>query len=107
MDEVFRVTDRWARVIVLTQQQWQSHVLTRHPDLHGLETVVADTLTDPTFVNFDRTYANREVFYRPFPLPHPSGRLLVRVVVRFGPIGEVITTHLIPKPHRKEQRKWP
>jgi hypothetical protein len=107
MDEVFRVTDRWGRVIVLTQLQWSPHVLVRHPDLGGMATVVADALTDPAFVNYDRRYPDRELFYRPYPLTHPSGRLFVRVIVRFGAIGEVITAHLIPKPHRKERRKWP
>ena len=107
MADVFRVTDRWGRVIVLTQDQWSSHIVARRAYFSGRASIVADTLTAPAFVNHDKTYPDREAFYRPSPLPYPYGRSLIRVIVHFGAIGEVITAHLIEKPHRKEVRKWP
>lgn len=107
MDEVFRVTDRWGRVVVLTQARWLSHVVPKHPELAASAAVVADTVREPTQVRFDRTRGDREVFYRPSPLPDPWDGLLVRVVVAFGALGHVVTAHLIKTPHREERPRWP
>lgn len=49
----------------------------------------------------------REVFYRASPLPDPYTDLLVRVVVKFHPAGEVVTAHFIREPNREEARRWP
>jgi hypothetical protein len=51
IDEIFRVTDRWGREIVLTRTQWRLHVLVRHADMRGAESMVAGTLTNLSFVN--------------------------------------------------------
>ena len=108
MDEVFRVTDRWGRVIVLTQDRWTSHIVAGHIEFRGQSpSILADTLTAPTLVTHDRKYPDHELFYRPSPLPPPWSRLLIRVVVRFGVNGEVVTAHVIPKAHREEVRRWP
>ena len=104
---VFRVTDRWGRDTLLTQDQWSSHIVARRASFSGRASIVADTLTAPAFVNFDKTYPDREVVYRPSPLPHPYGRSLIRVIVRFDAIGEVVTAHLIEKPHREVFWKRP
>jgi len=107
LDEIVRVTDRWGRVIVLTEDRWRTHILAGHPDFGNDPALVADVLTGPDIVTHDRTYPDREVFYAASPLPSPMAHLLLRVVVRFGEVNRVITAHLIEKPHRKEQQKWP
>jgi hypothetical protein len=107
MDEIVRVSDQWGREIVLTRSQWRTHVLVRYADIQGTESMIADTLTSPSFVNHDRVYADREIFYRPSPRARPVGSLLVRVIVRFGVVGQVVTAHLIESAPRKEIRKWP
>lgn len=108
MDELFRVTDRWGREIVLVRHRWWSHIVAKHAEFAGHSpAIVADTLTAPTLVNFDRLYADREVFYRLSPLPPPWDALLIRVVVEFGDIGEVVTAHLLKHPHHKESSRWP
>jgi hypothetical protein len=108
MSELFRVTDRWGRTIVLTELRWSSHIVAQHSEFAGQSpTIVADTLTAPALVNEDRLYPNREAFYRTSPLPPPWDALLIRVVVEFGAIGEVVTAHLIKRPHHKETRRWP
>jgi hypothetical protein len=108
MDELFRVTDRWGRVIILTRDRWSAHILVRHPEFRGQPpSILADALITPSFVNVDRFSMNREVFYRPSPLVAPLDHLLIRVVVELGAVGQVVTAHLIKEPHRKEQRLWP
>ena len=107
MAETFRCTDRWGRLIVLREDRWETHIILRHPEFRGGQTIVETILTDPAFVNYDRSRRDREVFYRPSPLPEPFGGLYVRVVVEFRAAGEVVTAHLIVEPHRKETRKWP
>lgn len=108
MDELFRVTDQWGREIVLTSDRWWGDVVAKHGEFAGHPpAIVAETLTTPILVNFDRLHADREVFYRPSPLPPPWDGLLVRVVVEFGDMGEVVTAHLLKRPHHKEMRRWP
>lgn len=107
MDDVFRVPDRWGRVIVLTSEQWLSHVVTRQPDMVGRESLVMTTVTLPSLVTFDRRSPDREVFYHPISRDRQTKMVFVRVVVEFSDIGRVITAHFIHRPHVQETSKWP
>jgi len=69
MDEMFQVTDQWGRVVRLTRRQWTTHILPKHPELTSYATVVADSVRQPTLVRYDRTHADREIFYRLSPCP--------------------------------------
>lgn len=107
MAEIFRVEDRWGRPIVLTREQWLTHVEPKHTEFAGRAMVLADVLTNPAFVHHDKSHAGREVFYRPSSLPYPWDHHLIKVVVDFVSGGTVITAHLVGKTHPKEKRKWP
>lgn len=106
--ELFRLVDRCGRTVVLTEAQWIDHVLPRHPELLGHETMLEAVLRDPLFVNHDATRGSRETFYAPSPLPPPYGRAYVKVVVEFSTAssGQVKTAFFANHPRPGEQRKW-
>lgn len=56
MAEIVRCTDRWERLIVLIEDRWVDHILTRRPEFAGQQAVLEATLTDPAFVNHDRSH---------------------------------------------------
>jgi hypothetical protein len=107
MDEVFRVTARWRRLVTLTSNRWISHIVANYPELASSADAIADTVHDPTQVRYDRAYPDRGVYYRPSPRPEPWRGLLLRVVVAGGTDSRVVTAHLIEDPHRGERHRWP
>lgn len=115
MAAVLRCRDRWGRTVVLNEDRWVHHVLRRRPYFRGHERAcVEETLGDPEFVTLDADDPTRRCFYRPSPLPHPYGGVLVKVVVAYradlagGPdAGTVVTVYPIPKQKSGERRIWP
>jgi hypothetical protein len=107
MDDIFRVKDRWGRIVVLTEKQWTTHIAAEHPELRDHDFAIAETITAPLLVTHDRIHPNQEVFYRGSPLPRHQHALLCKVVVHYGVVGVIVTAYLIRRPDRREQRKWP
>ena len=114
MTEILRCPDQWGREILLNEDRWFGHVVSRRPYFLGRENdCVGEILIRPSFVTYDVDDPSRECFYGPSPLPRPYGGLLVKVVVDFAAVetvpggGLVVTVRLTPKPKPGEQQKWP
>lgn len=107
MTVLCRCVDPFGREIVLTEEVWFEHLVTGHAEFRERQSMVRAAPTAPEFINFDRSYPLREVYYRASPLPNPFPDLLVRVVVKFYEAGEVVTAHFIREPHKQARRKWP
>ena len=61
-DEIFRVTDRWGDLIVLTVGDWE-RICAKRPGVEGYVDHVRETLERPSTV-FEGRYADSKVFYR-------------------------------------------
>ena len=60
-DEIFRVTDRWGDLIVLTKQDWE-RITAKRPGVDGYLEHVRQTLEHPSMVYGGR-FENSKVFY--------------------------------------------
>ena len=61
-DEIFRVTDPWGDLIVLTVGDWE-RISAKRPGVEGYVDHVRETLERPSLV-FEGRYVNSKVFYR-------------------------------------------
>ena len=61
-DEIFRVTDPWGDLIVLTVGEWE-RISAKRPGVEGYVDDVRETLERPSLV-FEGRYVNSKVFYR-------------------------------------------
>jgi hypothetical protein len=61
-DEIFRVTDRWGDLIVLTREDWE-RITAKRPGVESHADLVRQTLEQPNMV-FEGRYADSKVFYR-------------------------------------------
>lgn len=84
-DPVVYCFDQWRRQAIAREHRWDSHAVTRHPELKGSYAEVEATIRRPDFGNLDATYPDTEVFYRTIEPPHPKAGYYCKVVVRFGP----------------------
>ncbi len=107
IQETLRCQGRWGREIVLMDDVWYGKILVQRPQLATALDAVERTLSDPDQVNDDKTFANREVFYRRSLLPPPYGWKLLKVVVRFaGAEGRVITAFPAFNVNPDERYRW-
>lgn len=108
MLETLRCRDRWEREIVLLDGRWYGKILLDHPGLTNALRAVANTLTDPEFVNYDKGRDGVENYYRTVVLPSPFGRRLLKVCVLFdAEFGSVLTAYPVLNTNPGEPRKWP
>lgn len=112
--EILRCSDQWGRLIVLTDDRWTDHSLLSHPELSGQELAVAQVLSQPDAVTYDKRHVNGENFYSFGVLAPPLERVYLKVCVRFTLVGEnatalgaVITAFPISEIRRTEVRRWP
>ncbi len=61
-EPIFKVTDRWGREIVLTQQDWD-RIVSKRPGVEGYEEHVRRTLEEPNMV-YEGRYPDSKVFYK-------------------------------------------
>jgi len=61
-EEIFRVTDRWGDLIVLTREDWEG-IAAKRPGVEGYVDHVRQTLEQPSMV-FEGRYADSKVFFR-------------------------------------------
>jgi hypothetical protein len=109
MAEVWRVTDRRGREVVLTEDDWR-HVVLEHPPMVGREEDVRAAVEQAEMINRDRRRAHRECHYR---RPGPD-RARLKVVIHYSPVppqgtwaGRVITAYPVEVIPAKEQQLWP
>lgn len=105
--ETLHCYDPWGREIVLTDDVWYGKILIDRPYLSNTLAAVEGTLTAPELVNDDKTFDNREVYYRREQLPPPVGRKLLKVVVEFsGDAGRVVTAFPAFNVNPDERYRW-
>ncbi len=75
--------------------------------MSGWESDVELTLTSPDKITYDKSFPNRECFYRTGTPLNPA--TLLKVVVEFSSegTGSVITAYPTRLISQKERQKWP
>ena len=79
--EIFRVTDRWGDLIVLTQEDWD-RIVAKRPDVQPYVEEVRRTLEAPNVV-FEGRWPGTKVFYGKGLLDAPFWGCYVAVAVRY------------------------
>lgn len=99
--------DPLGRRIKMTREQWESHVLVRHPQMAGQESFVQQRLEAPDSIHEDKRLYRRECYYR-LGIPGATNRYL-KVVVQFdvNDEGTVITAYTTRSTSPGERHRWP
>ena len=115
MAESLRCTDVQGRVVVLTSERWNWHIVPNHAALAGNEQCVVQALQDPFCImdDVDRPGVV-ENFYRPFTLPRPYDRTYLKVPVEYrrdpatgNVMGRVLTAYPTNQVKDGENQIWP
>lgn len=108
MAVIWETTDRFARLVRLTDAGWE-HVQERHRDLIARQDEIRDAVTLADEIARDRAFRHREIHYRRYG----SDKLWLRVVVNYRPtehhgwVGIVITGHFTGVRYESEVLIWP
>lgn len=107
--ELIRESDPLGRVVRLTDDQWHSHILPRHPDVAAHLLSIHQVIRHPDVVRRDALQRHRECYYRDHS--RSTGRpLLLKVVVDFAPHSEtpgfVVTCFLTTRLKPGEEVVW-
>lgn len=94
----FETVDIYGVPVSCSHETWDGHVLEHHPELYGLEHLVAAAVGDPTLVYESVSRSNRKLFYREAVQPLPFTDRYILVVVAYdnlpeGVLGVVVTAH--------------
>jgi hypothetical protein len=102
------------RTVVLTEGNWNTHILVRHPEMEDKLQLVEWCLIHPVHVNHDVRNTARECYYQAYT--SSRGRpLWMKILVHFddsvqalrGVDGYVVTALVCNRIKIKEVRKWP
>lgn len=114
MDALIESIDPRGRIIVLSVQQWVTHILPEHAELLGRETEIHVALKYPDIIASDIDHAARESYYRRGFVGGRRGILLLKVCVQFAPCddegivrGTVITAYPTRRVKQGERAVWP
>ncbi len=83
MTVMFECTDKDGFVIVCTQETWDSHIVSEHPEMKGCESCVKAAIEEPYQLFQDGRNPNKRVIYKPFVLPPPYQLQYLRVVIQY------------------------
>lgn len=106
-DNVITCHDPLARHVTMTRDQWESHVLLRHPNMRHLEADVQRATEHPDSIHEDKRVHRRECYYR-LGIPGVT-RVYLKVVVQFDQDSEgtVITAFTTRSTSPGERHLWP
>lgn len=106
-ENLFDTTDNLGRRVYMTTKRWETHVLYDKWWMHEFEQLIHRAVENPSFINYDAKYSNREVFYASGLIP-ATGEFL-KVVVQFDEpdVGWTVTAYPMTKPKTGERKRWP
>ncbi len=113
-DVIWTATDRWGRLVQLTHECWEQHIIGKRPHLEPHAARFTAVVTDPMRIQRDADYPSfRHNYYRPAVFRGQEHKY-VKVVVEFKEpdelgliVGTVVTIHLVDAIPIQEERLWP
>jgi len=81
--EKFRCKDKDGITVICTQDTWENHIVSEHPELKGCEIIVKTAIEQPYQVYQDGKHTNRRNIYKPFVLPKPFHTQYLRVAIEY------------------------
>ena len=107
MSERFRAVDPRGRVVICTDEVWNDHICSGHPEMAGSEDLVRAAIAEPQLelIYRDVDEDDRDVYYR----RPPDKRYYIKVIVRFDRTrrGLVITAYRTSSAKSGERIIWP
>lgn len=91
----------------MTREQWESHVVLRHPEMEGRESTIRQAVEEPDSIHEDKHMYRRECYYR-LGIPGAETRYL-KVIVQFDEdnVGTIITAFTTRSTSPGERHLWP
>ena len=89
------------------KKQWENHILTRHPELNGLENDIIKAIEEPThgIIYESHLSKSRQVYYG--KSPYHRAEMMVIVEIKESGYGKVISARLNSNRPSGEKIIWP
>jgi hypothetical protein len=103
----FEITDPRHCRVKCSDEAWETHVLSRHPDMKGWEERARGAIQNPDYGIFqDPDFQERNIYYRRIRRANP---LYLKVIVSFNRLneGELITAYKVSSIKDGEKLLWP
>ncbi|MBE0431327.1 MAG: hypothetical protein IBX67_05830 [Dehalococcoidia bacterium] len=81
--EILRCKDKDGITIICSQDTWDNHIVSGHPEVKGCEMIVKTAIEKPFQVYQDGRHANRRIIYKPFVLPKPFHTQYLRIAIEY------------------------
>lgn len=81
--EIFRCKDKDGITVICTQDRWENHIVSGHPEIKGCEVIVKTAIEKPYQVYQDGKHAARRNIYKPFVLPKPFNTQYLRITIEY------------------------
>ena len=81
--EIFKCTDKDGTTVICTQDTWENHIVSEHPEMDGCETIVKRAIEKPYQIYQDGRHTARRNIYKPFVLPKPYNTQYLRIVIEY------------------------
>ncbi|AQU02573.1 hypothetical protein B1773_00470 [Dehalococcoides mccartyi] len=106
----FNCVDHYGKIVCCTSEAWQ-HII-NHKECIGQEELIKAVIQKPDFINQDKNYKDRKVFYKNCVL-NPIGKCFLRIVIKYSNNllnrrkGRIITAFASDSEKKGEARLWP
>jgi hypothetical protein len=81
--EIFRCKDRDGVTVICTQDTWENHIVSEHPEMKDCQMIVKRAIEKPYQVYQDGRHAARKNIYKPFVLPKPYHTQYLRIAIKY------------------------
>ncbi|NCO34786.1 MAG: hypothetical protein AUJ92_06920 [Armatimonadetes bacterium CG2_30_59_28] len=97
MDVVFETVDALGNGVVLNGNQWNQHIVRRHPEVAPYEHKLRETVETPDCVYISEVRDDTRIFYKRHAETGKFQRLFLKVVVAYDTEpGYVLTAYFCP-----------
>lgn len=92
MSNVFEVTDKTSRKVVLTKECW-AHIRTEHPNVESIDDIMETLYKPDKIINDEREGV--EYFFKYFKHKQQKSKFLKVVVKYINKEGSILSTHFV------------
>jgi hypothetical protein len=90
--EIFTTEDVWDEAVTLPEQQWQQHILVRHPEVGPYLAQIEDTVHAPDCVFSSEVRSDAKIFYKRHSDTGAYRQLYLKVVVGYDESPAMVLT---------------
>ncbi|MCL4509679.1 MAG: PBECR2 nuclease fold domain-containing protein [Bacteroidetes bacterium] len=105
MKILFQVADPEGAQVACEESRWQEHVLRNRPFMEKYQDFVKKTIQDPDFINLDKDFPNRQLYYK-YKRKEKDKKVYMKVVVQTGTNPYFVVTAFLANIRKGDPLKW-